>query len=211
MPLITPFVARHAPGPDARSPRMPRRPLPPPPCPPAAASSRSSSAPLRSRCRSRPENAATPDRRQLSIRIYCPAHRLPSSAPDSASAPSAASERWCQSKFCSPATVPCRCWWTPHEDAPSELAAPTLPSRQGVALLRPDHTPHPNSEPHCPDSSPQPYRRGAPRDLLPKDTPIGTPSSARNNTLPAQTKPIKDRPSSCALVHCTVYSIPRRS
>ena len=104
----------------------------------------------------------------------------------------------------------CRRWWTLHDPAWPELAAPTLPSRQGVTGVRLAPTPHTNSGPNCPDSSPLPHRRGHPRALLPADTPTGSPSSARNHTPRTETKPIKDRTSSCALVHCTVYSISRR-
>jgi hypothetical protein len=56
-----------------------------------------------------------------------------------------------------------------------------------------------------------------PRSPLPatdsalSDNPTASPSQADNSPPRAGAKPIKDRPSSCGLAHCTVYSISRRS
>jgi hypothetical protein len=148
-------------------------------------------------------------RSQMFFGICCP--DLPTTltfAPSSAGAPSAASEPWCNSKSCSPVPAPCRCWWIPHDTALSEPAAtPTLPSWRAAAPVCADRRADPISAPQDSDSSVHSHHPCDPNSPPSLANPtIG--SSGPIHTPPrTEAKPIKDRPSSCGLVHCTVYSV----
>ena len=128
-------------------------------------------------------------------------------APDSASAPGAGSEPWSKSRFCSPVTVMGPCQWTPHEDEPSEPAPPTLPCPQGAAPVCADRVADPISAPNHLDSLPHPRQPRHPQSPPPPHSTALSASEPLCATPRTEAKPIKDRPSSCGLAHCTVCSV----
>ena len=128
-------------------------------------------------------------------------------APDSASAPSAGSEPWSKSRFCSPVTVLGPCQWTPHEDEPSEPAPPTPPCPQGAAPVCADRVADPISAPNHLDSLPHPRQPRHPQSPPPPHSTALSASEPLCATPRTEAKPIKDRPSSCGLAHCTVCSV----
>jgi len=99
------------------------------------------------------------------------------------------------------------CQWTPHEDEPSEPAPPTLPCPQGAAPVCADRVADPISAPNHLDSLPHPRQPRHPQSPPPPHSTALSASEPLCATPRTEAKPIKDRPSSCGLAHCTVCSV----